>query len=444
MIKKRTVKRAAKVSILPTTGVLGALIAAFSHDSVRWLADLRHYLASSLNASAVGGNTGAAFYWSIGAGLISYALWPKFRSKVNAWVKGHLSLHHAAVTQSLAEHHASIAALLDEHVAAIHAHIEGAAVTTIESPFVRPAGKRGARESHEPRLLLSQFRVSSTSGAYQEWNGSHGITEWGMDGNDALSDCGAAATDHGNMAKAGDASLLDSLGRPTFAGTIPTYYAYGDAMGEPTAPGAAGPDQGVDNASWLGFLYAHGIIDGYGEVPLGELDQYAQDFNGLLLAVELDDAAEQQFSTHEPWSGTPDPSEGHDVWLIVTHVDGSIEVVTWGAIQACTVDFRLNNITDAWAVLTEEDAHRVGVNWDALKAALDEVHGTVAPAPAPAPAPAAPPVIPPVDPPAVTPEPIVPAIVALEPPVPELEDFLHELSAAAHEVVSVIDRYLHP
>ena len=47
----------------------------------------------------------------------------------------------------------------------------------------RKAGKRGARESHEPRLMLSMFRDPAPTG-YQEWDGTHGIVENGLDGND--------------------------------------------------------------------------------------------------------------------------------------------------------------------------------------------------------------------------------------------------------------------
>jgi hypothetical protein len=255
-------------------------------------------------------------------------------------------------------------------------------------PFVpdRHAGLRGARESHEPRLLLSQFRVGATAPP-ANWDGSHGITAFGMDGNDRLSDCGPAATDHGNMAKANNVALLGTLGQPKFAGTIPTYYAYGIAQGEPGPE----PDQGVDNASWLGFLYKNGIIDGYGEVPLTELQQYAVDFNGILIACLLSNEAEQEFNNGQPWDDTPNdppnPNDGHDVLLIKYVESGAIAVVTWGALQQCTPAWVQNNITDAWAILDADDAQRAGIDWSALTAALQAVHGTVAP-PAPSPAPA--------------------------------------------------------
>jgi len=250
-------------------------------------------------------------------------------------------------------------------------------ITPPPAPPERRAGKRGARESHEPRLLLSQFRSPAPS-PFTEWDGSHGITQWGMDGNDEYGDCGPTATSNGNVAKANDPSLIDKLGDST---PLDLYFEYGVAMGE-AASVADRPDMGVDNQSWLAFLYQRGIIDGYGEVPLDELERYAQDFNGLLLAIVLDADSEAEFQASPPipWGGlpadaTPDPSLGHDVWLIQTHADGSIGVITWAAIQQATPEFRQLNITDAWAILDEEDAKRTGTDWEALQAALRAVHG---------------------------------------------------------------------
>ena len=86
------------------------------HDLIRWADDLRHFLASSLNAQAVGGNTGAAVYWSLAAAVISYALWPKVRTAVNGWIHGHLQAHHDAIKVTLAEHHAAMKRHIAEEI----------------------------------------------------------------------------------------------------------------------------------------------------------------------------------------------------------------------------------------------------------------------------------------------------------------------------------------
>ena len=281
--------------------------------------------------------------------------------------------------------------------------------------MTRQAGRRGARESHEPRLLLTQFRASATAPP-PNWDGSRGITEWGMDGNDTYGDCGPAATDHGNVAKTGNMALVGTLGEPKFAGTVPTYFAYGTSQGEP----GPDPDQGVNNASWLAFLYKNGIIDGYGEVPLTELEQYAVDFNGILVACLLSDSAENEFNAGQPWDDTPadppDPNDGHDVLLIKYVESGAITVVTWGALQQCTPAWRQKNITDAWAILDADDAARAGIDWAALQEALVAIHGvpgTVTPAPVPVPVPTPPTPVPAPTPPIAPPPPVPP-----QPPQP--------------------------
>ena len=292
---------------------------------------------------------------------------------------------------------------------------------TTEQP--RPPGRVGPhRESHEPRLLLSQFRTAFGE-LPNAWDGSNGITDWGMDGNDQWGDCGAAATDHGNMAKASNADLFNTLGKPTYDGTLPTYWAYGLSQGETGTPPAPAdePDQGVDNATWLGFLYEKGIIDGYGEVPLNQLHQYAVDFNGLLLGVTLSDNAQQEFQAGTPWGSpgdVPDPSLGHDVWFIKYNADGSASVITWGAEQPVTTDFINRFVTDAWAILDEDDANRVGVDWSLLQGVLNAIHGTVSPVdPQPPVTPPAPDPVPPAPQPDPAP-PVPPEPGPVDPPMP--------------------------
>ena len=254
-------------------------------------------------------------------------------------------------------------------------------------PPVRIPGNIGPhRESHEPRLLAHNFvTLGQPATGYADWDGTKGIVDWGMDCNgpdtnnppaypNGLGDCGAAAPDHGNMAKAGNVGLLGTLGQPKFSGTVATYFAYGLSMGEvgqSPAP-ASEPDFGVANNTWLHFLWLNGIIDGYVEVPLDKLDLYAPMGSGLLCGVQLDSQAQQQFADHQPWDGPPNPQLGHDTWLIQTHADGGGAVVTWGAVQPFTLNFRQNNITDLWLITDKDDP---AVDHDALQAALHNLGG---------------------------------------------------------------------
>lgn len=243
-----------------------------------------------------------------------------------------------------------------------------------------PSGRVGPhRESHEPRLDATKF-LSMPSSGFVEWDGTVGIGEnFGMDFNDEFGDCGAAATDHYNMAKVQNYDLYGQLGMPKYEGTLGTYGAYGVSMGfTPLVPSPVGPipDNGVDNSSWLGFLYKQGIIKGYGEVPLTSLDQFAPVGHGVILGLMIDPLVSQQdFDDfpRKPWDEMA-PVDGHDTLLIQTHADGSGALVTWGSVQPFTLKFRQNNITDAWIIFDEDDPN---VDWAALQSALDEIHGVL-------------------------------------------------------------------
>jgi hypothetical protein len=232
------------------------------------------------------------------------------------------------------------------------------------------------RESHEPRLDASKFLLDAApESGFIAWNGTEKIgTKWQMLGNDVYGDCGPCATAHNNMAKA-DKQIGNTLGRPKYDGVLGTYFAYGTAMGEP----GPRPDNGVDNASWLGFLYKEGIIYGYGEVPLDSLDWFASQAHGAICGLVLDGpTAIRDFdqSPKVPW-GAMGGQDGHDVLLIATDGQGNGTFVTWGNLQPFTQDFRAQ-ITDAWIIY---DARDPKVDHAALQAALADVHGTETPEP---------------------------------------------------------------
>ena len=248
------------------------------------------------------------------------------------------------------------------------------------------AGRIGPhRESHEPRLDATKF-VTATPSAYVEWDGTvndqgQPIDLSGVDGNDVWGDCGPTATDKNNCTKVGDHAAYGQLGMPKFAGTLGTYWAYGLAQGEtgqpPNQPDQ--PDNGVDNASWFGFLYKNGIIDGYGEVPLTALDQFAATGHGLVVGLQINDQqAIDDFNSGRPWDVMENITGGHDTLLVKLHTDGTGSLLTWGKAQPFTVAFRNHNFTDAWIIWDKDDP---SVDWTALQAALDEVHGVLGAAP---------------------------------------------------------------
>jgi hypothetical protein len=267
------------------------------------------------------------------------------------------------------------------------------------------AGRVGPhRESHESRLMAHDFLADGVTPVtgFLEWNGAAGVGEhWGMDANDLWGDCGAAATDHNNIAKTGNPQTVGTLGRPQFDGTLGTYWAYGLSMGWVGVPPhlPMQPDQGIDNATWLGFLYKMGIIYGYGEVEDDEFDWFAQLFDGGIVGQGLNGGiASNDFNARPriPWD-TMDQPDGHDTLTIITHADGSGACVTWGAVQPYTAAYRRTNWFDRWVIFDADDPN---VDHAKLQAALIAVHGVApsvlppaTPTPLPAPATAGPTVV---------------------------------------------------
>jgi hypothetical protein len=261
-------------------------------------------------------------------------------------------------------------------------------------------------------LALRNFAAKSSKPP-PTGNVTSGITHWGMLGNDVYGDCGPAATEHYRMAKAGH-----QIKAITTSYTEQLYFQYGTAIGE-LGPR---PDQGVDNASWLQWLFHKGLIEGYAELASGNADVVRQamlNFKGVICGVNLTDRAEAEFEQGRPWNVTrlerPDPMMGHDI-LLVAYNENSDTFVTWGALQKATVAWDEAAIEEAWVIITAEDAQYNGVNMAALQAQIRSLGGSVnvpptPPKPTPAPTP--------VPPTPVPPTPAVPPDTPVPDPVPE-------------------------
>ncbi len=177
--------------------------------------------------------------------------------------------------------------------------------------------------------------------------------------------------------------------------------AYGLAQGEP----GPYPDQGVSNLAMLTWLYQqtkqHPGEDllAFAEVALpgtsaqdnaDAIHRAMIDFRGCLLGLILTDQAFGQFERGEPWSisaANPlDYQEAHDVALVAygdrptrvpTYIKEPIAptvndwVITWADWQSMTVAYDAAGITDAWVVMTHEDADRAGYDYNAAIAEIE-------------------------------------------------------------------------
>ena len=80
------------------------------------------------------------------------------------------------------------------------------------------------------------------------------------------------------------------------------------------------------------------------------------------------------------------PSDGH--CIVKVAADGHVydTWVTWGAVQRSTLAWTEACLTEAWVIITEEDAKAANLDIAALRADIDALHGTGGAAPAASPA----------------------------------------------------------
>lgn len=252
------------------------------------------------------------------------------------------------------------------------------------------AGKLGlARESHMPSVEIDKHRmakaaISLIAPTEDDWSGGIPGKILGMLGNADWSDCGPAGTEHGRMFKA---ILAVESGVPQWAAgfraphepyTMWLYAQYLKTMGETLAQ-----DPGVENSSWLLFMYNITKTNpgddtlAFAEWSLttdpNQLLLDATALRGMLTAVELDTDYNKEFNNDEPFgtlSIVPNPNYGHDMWW--SGFGPTYKTYcTWSTYHEATLPWDAACVIERWGILTKEDAERTGVNWDSLTASLD-------------------------------------------------------------------------
>lgn len=252
---------------------------------------------------------------------------------------------------------------------------------------------------------------------------SEGIVDWGMGGNgpdptlhvnggNPVGDCGPCAVpDHADLLTA-KLTNLPGFVQMTSDEVVDLYLQY-----------THGQDVGVDLGDWLLWLFRQGRIDGF--VKLGTdaatMDAALALFNVVVVGVDLNDQADNQFSNGQPWDigpgDGPDPNEGHAILRLGSAGgDGHDLWCTWGAVQPSTAAWSAACVQQAFAVLTKPEAEAVGFPFAQLDADLKALGGTVVNPPPPPPAPVPEPTPPSPTPPA--PEPVPPAPAPTPPPTP--------------------------
>ena len=129
-------------------------------------------------------------------------------------------------------------------------------------------------------------------------------------------------------------------------------------------------DEGTDPVQGLEFLRSTGLQDAEGNYhkvagyaafgnPANELllGQVLDVFGSVLVAVNIDQAQEDQFSAGQPWTyEAGSPSLGGHMICLQRRATGTdiLKYVTWGELQPANKAFQAHQAVDAYAVVTED------------------------------------------------------------------------------------------
>jgi hypothetical protein len=202
------------------------------------------------------------------------------------------------------------------------------------------------------------------------------VTDWPMYCNGPDPECAVVCP--GSPQGCGDcfwaAAAHQILGWTTYAGdtpvTIPPASVITGYASTGYDPQTGENDNGTEPVSGLDYLRTTGLVDAAGKAhkvvavaafgnPANELllGQVLNTFGSVLVAVNLQQAQEDQFSDGQPFTYDASSQDigGHMICLQrrATGMD-ILKYVTWGTLWPASRSFQINQAADAYAVVTED------------------------------------------------------------------------------------------
>lgn len=171
---------------------------------------------------------------------------------------------------------------------------------------------------------------------------------WQMFGNDAVGDCTIAGA--ANLLIAANALVGTSDVIPADAQAVAQYEAI-----------TGGSDTGLIEADVLLRWYTAGLfpssnrIGGYAPVSasnLADVQSAIAYYGAAYVGVQLPEAALEQSRAGQPWTPVSgSPIEGGHCFILVGYDPASFTAVTWGGLQALSLDWWREYSDEAWAVI---------------------------------------------------------------------------------------------
>lgn len=222
----------------------------------------------------------------------------------------------------------------------------------------RKAGALGRLPMHpentHPRVMLADFLDHPLVNVPSVIDYHSKVRNWPMYLNDQLGDCTCAGIGH--MIQAFTAYASKEVDVPESA-VLSLYERFGYTPGDPST------DQGANEQDVLQSMHDEGLAghkySAFAQVDVNNMEHVLAAlylFGTLYLGIACPASAQQQFENGEKWTYVPgSPIEGgHAITLQGKDEDGTLQIVTWGALQPMDQSFWDNYIEEAWVVITPD------------------------------------------------------------------------------------------
>lgn len=232
-------------------------------------------------------------------------------------------------------------------------------------------GKKPAVPGAAKLMLHEYVDLSQLPAIPNSYGHSGKVVDWGMLANDRIGDCAIAAPLHAIKLWAAE------TGRAVNISDKSAIQNYSDITGyNPNpSPEQIGPngenltDQGTAVQQMLEYWRTVGLVDddgnrhtiaGYVGLRLGQhlLDEMkAADYllDGLIIGINCPSQYQDLFQSGQPWGAIDNPNyEGGHCILGVGKPDAGHSMCTWGALVDFLPDGIIQNVDEAWAVISQE------------------------------------------------------------------------------------------
>jgi hypothetical protein len=209
-------------------------------------------------------------------------------------------------------------------------------------------------EETHPRVRLSSH-LAVTPAVPAKVDYATLVSSWPSYGNYQIGDCTCAALGHWFQA-----ITLYGKGEEVTLPYSDILSLYEAVSGYNPATGAN--DHGAVEQDVLAYVAKHGLgghkIRAFAQVDhtnLEEMKQALDIFGAVYVGFQVPQSAEQQFGAGEPWTIVPgSPFVGGHAIDIQAWDSQYIYAVTWGKLQAMSVDFWKFYGDEAWVILTDD------------------------------------------------------------------------------------------